>query len=59
MEQIKQFLEKLFVYGRDEFERIAEFFPHKNTKDVVSLYYGLKKHLKLREGAAELGRAEC
>lgn len=46
LEQLRVFLEKFFVYRRD-FERIAEFFPYKTPKDMVALYYGIKKHLGL------------
>ena len=44
IEQLRTFLEKFFIYKRD-FVRIADFFAYKGPKDMVSLYYGVKKHL--------------
>lgn len=53
LDQIRTFLEKFFVYRRD-FERISEFFPHKTAKDMVSFYYGIKKHLNLSQKEKDL-----
>lgn len=53
LEQIRLFLEKFFIYRRD-FVRIAEFFAYKTPKDMVSLYYAIKKHLSLSEKEKEI-----
>ena len=53
LEQLRIFLEKFFIYKRD-FMRIADFFPFKTPKDMVSLYYAIKKHLGLSEREKEI-----
>jgi len=46
VEQIRIYLEKFFIYRRD-FGRMAEFFPLKTTKEMIDLYYAIKKHINL------------
>ena len=52
-EQIRQFLEKFFIYRRD-FPRIAQFFPHKTSKEMIDLYYAIKKFLGLSSKEKQL-----
>ena len=56
VEQLRLYFEKFFVYRRD-FVRISDFFPYKSPKDMVSLYYSVKKHFNL--SAKEKVVREC
>lgn len=47
MSDLKIFFEKYFIYDRSEFQRIASFIPQKTTKDVVDLFYTIKKRINL------------
>jgi hypothetical protein len=51
---LKTFFEKYFIYDRSEFQRIASFLPNKTTKDVVDLFYTLKKRIDLNKYKKEV-----
>jgi hypothetical protein len=47
LSDLKIFFEKYFIYGRAEFDKITPFLTFKTIKDVIDLFYVIKKRINL------------